>query len=320
MPRKAERTIFENSRNIYEKTRLKFLGADGYDVYNCSLIFKDKGKEYIFGRVEKRDEWANSWVTLFEQVEKDTFRLVEGSRSYQLEDPFITKIHGEFILGGTHVRKTSGKIDTFYAYFYKGTDLQNLRYYTTGPVRMKDIRLAEMPDGKIAVFSRPRGTEITKQYGSEAIIGYTEISSLDELNAEVVEKAEYIPGLFKDNEWGGCNQVYCLDNGHLGIIGHIAEKTQGCNEIIYSTYMNMAFVFDPKEHRAYNLKIIGTRDCYTDGPAKLPYLADCVFSSGIKVREDGKVDLYSGMGDCEEGRITIDNPFEGRKITGPKIC
>ena len=29
------------------------------------------------------------------------------------------------------------------------------------------------------------------------------------------------------------------------------------------------------------------------------------------MREDGKVDLYSGIGDAEVGRIVIDYPFEG---------
>ena len=28
-----------------------------------------------------------------------------------------------------------------------------------------------------------------------------------------------------------------------------------------------------------------------------------------ELREDGKADLYSGLGDTHEGRVTIDNPF-----------
>ena len=33
--------------------------------------------------------------------------------------------------------------------------------------------------------------------------------------------------------------------------------------------------------------------------------------SGIVMRKDGKADLYSGIGDCQEGRIVIDYPFAG---------
>ena len=32
---------------------------------------------------------------------------------------------------------------------------------------------------------------------------------------------------------------------------------------------------------------------------------------GIVLRKDGKADLYSGVGDTYEGRVTIDNPFAG---------
>jgi hypothetical protein len=319
MPLKDKRSVFNEQRKIYESLKLNFLGVDGYDVYNCSLLIRENNKNYIFGRVEKRDEWANSWTALFEQVEADTFRLVADSKTYPLEDPFITKIHGEYVLGGTHVLKMKGKVNTFYGYFYRGKDLKNLTYFTTGPKRMKDIRLVEKPNGKIGVFSRPRGSEIAEIYGSEAVIGYTEIENLNELSDEVIKNAELISNVFHEGEWGGCNQVYCLDNGQLGVIGHVAEKTQGKDEITYSTYMNAAFIFDSQEHCAHHFNIIGTRDCYPKGPAKLPYLSDCVFTSGIVPREDGKFDLYSGMGDCEEGRITIDNPFAGSRIIGPLL-
>jgi hypothetical protein len=73
----------------------------------------------------------------------------------------------------------------------------------------------------------------------------------------------------------------------------------------------VAFVFDPAKHRIVDLKIIGTRPCYPDGPAKIPELVDCAFTSGIVMRPDGKADLYSGIGDTAEGRIVIDYPFAG---------
>lgn len=44
---------------------LTFEGVEGYDVYNTSVPFMYEGKEYIFGRVERRNEWATSTVCLF---------------------------------------------------------------------------------------------------------------------------------------------------------------------------------------------------------------------------------------------------------------
>jgi len=214
-------------------------------------------------------------------------------------------------MGGTHVRYKQGAVDTFYGYFYKGTELNNLYYFTTGPEYMKDIRLVQLDDNQIGVFSRPRSEEIRKKYGSESIVGFTTINDVNELTAEVIENAPIIEGLFDKDEWGGCNQCYLLSSGHIGVIGHKCynQPTEDGNEI--KVYMNVSFVFDPKTHQLLDEKIIGTRSCYPEGPAKRPNLVDCAFTSGIVVRPDGKVDLYSGIGDTETGRITIDYPFEG---------
>lgn len=304
----TEREMFEKNKVIYESAKLTFLGVDGYDVYNCSTPIRQDGKTYIFGRVEKRDIWAGSTVMLFREVGKDTYQLVEGARTYALEDPFVSVIHGEIILGGTHVRKSRGKVDAFYAYFYRGTDLMDLVHFTSGPRGMKDIRLVELAGGKIGVFTRPKNKEIEARYGSESMIGYVEIKSVDELDAEVIENAEYLPDIFGEKEWGGCNQVLLLADGTLGIVGHLSKRIEA-EGVLYSVYTNIAFSFDPATGASGDVKIIGTRSCYPEGPSKLEKLKDCAFTSGIVSRPDGRVDLYSGLCDCEEGRITIDNPF-----------
>nr|WOZ50633.1 AncZ [synthetic construct] len=311
MSLKEQRKQFEANKKIYESAILTFHGVEGFDVYNCSIPFEWNGKRYIFGRVERREEWARSWVRLFEETGKDEYTLVPDSMIYQLEDPYISLINGEMVMGGTHVRKQSGKVDTYYGYFYRGTDLHDLYYFTTGPDYMKDIRLVELADGRIGVFSRPRSEEIRRKYGSEAMIGFTVIDSLDELTAEVIENAPPIAGIFDADEWGGCNQAYLLDSGKIGVIGHHSYKDKDENGEELQVYVNMSFVFDPTTHEVEDLKIIGTRACYPDAPAKVPHLVDCAFTSGIVMREDGKADLYSGIGDTQEGRITIDYPFAG---------
>ena len=294
---------------VYDSARLTFTGIDGFTVYNCSIPFTWEGKDYIYGRVEKRDQWARSWVRLFEKTGKDQYALVPGHMIYQLEDPYIADIQGEFVLGGTHVVKKSGKIDTLYGYFYRGTHIDDLEYFTTGPRGMKDIRLVDRKDGTIGVFSRPRNAAVKAKYGSESMIGFTTIRSLDELTDEVIENATPIEGIFANGEWGGCNQVYLLAGGRLGIIGHQSYTQPQEGGVDLAVYLNIAFEFDPETFAVSNRKVIGTRSCYPAGEPKLPQLADCTFTSGIALREDGKVDLYAGIGDEGEGRITIDYPF-----------
>lgn len=308
---KQRRIEFEATKTIYESAILTFHGVDGYDVYNVSIPFVRDGKRYLFGRVERRDEWARSWVRLFEETGRDEWTLVKDGMIYPLEDPYITEIGDELVMGGTHVQYQSGKYSTFFGYFYRGADLHDLYYFTTGPNKMKDIRLVPLSDGRIGVFSRPRGAEIRGKFGSESMIGFTVIDRLEELTADVIENAPYIHGIFGEGEWGGVNQAYLLDSGNIGVIGHICYRDQAESGETLRVYLNMAFIFDPVTRTSSDLHLIGSRSCYPPGPAKMPYLTDCVFASGIVMRPDGKADLYSGVGDCLTGRIAIDYPFEG---------
>ena len=301
---------FEKNKRIYDSALLTFVGTEGYDVYNCSIPFRWNGKRYIYGRVERRNEWARSTAHLFEEDGRDRWRAVPGSPVYQLEDPFTAKIGGQMILGGTHVRMKSGSIDTYYGYFYRGTDLNDLYYFTTGPDRMKDIRLVEMGDGRIGVFSRPRNG--TYEDGAASAIGFTVISSVDELTSEVIENAPRLRGLFGPGEWGGPNQAYFLSSGKIGVIGHMSwEDTAPDDGETLQVYVNSSFVLDPETREVLDFRIIGCRSCYPASEPKLSRLRNCTFTSGIEMRPDGKADLYSGVCDAAEGRITVDYPFEG---------
>lgn len=304
---REKKILFEKNAKVYDSALLQFDGADGFDVYNCSLPFTGgDGKKYIYGRVEKPDEWANSVVWLFEETGKDRFCRVKDSTVYQLEDPFLQRIHGQLILGGTHVRKSRGKIDTYYGYFYRGSEAR-MTYFTTGPDCMKDIRLVELEDGRIGVFSRPRRGTYTG--GAQSQIGFTVIDSIEQLDAEVISNAPYLHGIIGSGEWGGVNQAYLLESGRIGIIGHMSYEDRDNTGGILQIYVNTAFVLNSDMTTVTEPAVIGTRFCYPAAAPKLPRLADCCFTTGIIPRGDGKVDLYSGVGDSREGRITIDNPF-----------
>ncbi len=311
MTLKEEKLAFERNGAVYDSAVLTFHGVEGFDVYNCSIPFEMQGHTWMFGRVERREEWATSWVRLFEQTGQDDWTVVPDSMIYTLEDPYIQFFGEELVMGGTSVQKESGKLKNFFGYFFRGTDLANLRYFTTGPDRMKDIRLVPLKDGSIGVFSRPRGPEIEAKYGSGAVVGFAVIHDLNELTEEVIANAPAIGNLFGAGEWGGCNQCYLLRDGRIGVIGHKCFEDRDEQGGRLAVYLNVAFIFDPETHTATPPKVIATRKSYPDRPAKLPELRDCAFTSGIVLRKDGKADLYSGIGDTYEGRVTIDNPFAG---------
>ena len=308
----AQRKAFEAAHPVHDSAVLSFLGVEpGYDVYNCSIPFASGGRRYIFGRVEPHDKWACSHVRLFAETAPDTFEFVPGSRTLPLEDPFVQFIGEELVLGGTHVRKLAGEIDTYYCYFYRGRDPFSLDYFTTGPDYMKDIRLLGLPSGRIAVFTRPRDEATFRKYGTETVVGYVEIDSLDDLTPASLERAEVIDGLFQLGEWGGCNQAYLLRDGRIGLAAHkavLGDETASNGER-HQLYTNCAFVFDPATRRATPMEIIATDASYPAFEPKVPHLAHTTFTSGLVFRDDGKADLYSGLGDAHEGRVTIPAPF-----------
>ena len=135
------------------------------------------------------------------------------------------------------------------------------------------------------------------------------VAEFYDLTADLIENAPAIGNLFGRGEWGGCNQCYLLKDGRIGVIGHKCYAEKDADGVEQAVYLNVAFLFDPETHQATEPQVIATRRSYPDAAAKLPNLKDCAFTSGIVLREDGKVDLYSGVGDTHEGRVTIDNPF-----------
>lgn len=293
---------FEKNTRIYEKALITFKGVQGMDVYNPSVLFHYRGKRHMFGRVEKRSEWANSFVRLFVETGKDEFTLVPNEMVWQLEDPFVSNIDGEMIMGGTHVRKTGGKVFNYYCDFFRGAP-ESLLYFTTGPDNMKDIRVVKLANHRIGVFSRPK----TAAHSS---IGFVVIDAIDELTAKVVEEAQPL-NVIHTGAWGGVNQPYLLTSDKIGCIGHYSyiDKDEAGAQI--TVYVNYSFVLDPATREVEDSKIIGTKGCYPPCACKTPKLVDCAFVAGIVMRGDGRCDLYSGLGDAHTGRITIDYPFEG---------
>ena len=298
------REKFEENFKLLDNAILKFDPVpEGNDVYNCSIPFIYNGEKYIFGRIEPHTKWSCSHIRLFKETAPDSYTFADGSNHYTLEDPFIAIINDELIFGGVNVKKIRGQLDSYETRFYKGKSPFELEYFTTGPRNMKDIRLVQLPDG-IGVFTRPAG-----------YVGFTVIKDVMELDDKVIEEAPLID-FIADGSYGGVNQCYYLESGMIGLIGHLVYPKTNDSGKLERVYVNTAAIFDPNLRKTIEHKIIGTRRSYpasshmrTDDKGNA--LDDTAFTTGIVMREDGKVDLYSGLSDALEGRTVIDYPFEG---------
>ncbi|MCX4270642.1 MAG: DUF1861 family protein [Acetatifactor sp.] len=301
------RTIWEmleehrKERGAAAAVRPVFQGVEGYDVYNPTAPFSYQGKTMICARVEKRDSEVSQAV-FFEEREKDVYHAAEGWDRYDLQDPCITRVLGRYVLGGTEVfphPEQPGRL-CWRTVFYYGTDPAHMERLAEGPEGMKDVRLVELADGRMGIFTRPQGEK-----GGRGKIGFTIAEDFGGVTAAAMEDAPLLD-LFGQEEWGGVNEVHLLPDGRLGVLGHIACFRP--DEVRH--YFPMAFVYDPAAGTYTMPRILAERKELLPGPSKRPDLEDVLFSGGIICRGDEAV-LYVGVSDCEIQYVVVPNPFLG---------
>lgn len=281
--------------------KLTFTGVGERDVYNITAPFEDEGELVIAGRVEARDT-EHSEVYFF--VNRDgVWGPREGAPVLELQDPFVTRIAGELVLGGVEIfpHPTNEGALGWRTVFYKGSSIEMLKQFFKGPDGMKDLRLSELKDGSIAVLTRPQGEK-----GGRGKIGFARIPSLNDLTLDVIEEAPLLEGQFAEGEWGGANELHILDNGLIGVLGHIASFDEEGNRHYYP----MVFALNPETGEHTEIQLIAIRDDFLAGASKRPDLVDVVFSGGLVRKEDGTADFYAGISDAEAHKITIKDPFD----------
>lgn len=281
--------------------KLIMSGVGTRDVYNITAPFMDNGEPVIAGRVEDRDK-ESSQVMFFVQ-RKGEWIPRNGAPVFDLQDPFFSFIHGELVFGGVEVYFDSDDphyVTSWRTVFYRGYSIDTLEPFAKGPLTMKDIRLVGLDNGRIGVFTRPMLVD-----GARALIGFVEITSLEQLTEETIAGARLLRRQFLKQEWGGANEAHLLSNGLIGVLGHIARMEN--NNIRH--YYPMTFCYDPVSHRYSPIKLIATRAMFPAGPAKRPDLEDVIFSGGLVRHGDGSATLYTGVSDAEAHKIDIADPF-----------
>ena len=296
--------IFEEKENIPMGKMLNFIGVEGRDVYNITAPFSIDDKSIIAGRVEGREIIADSRIMFFEE-QNGLWTPVKYAPVYMLEDGFLARINGEIIFGGVEVYPRPSKYNKdevgYRTIFFKGHSLTSLVQFAQGPDMMKDIRLVEIADGRIGVFTRPQGV-----IGGRGKIGYLEIDKLEDLNnSELILSAKIIENQFAEGEWGGANDLHLLEDGRIGVIGHIAYE----DEVHGKHYYAMSFIYDPKTHFATPIEIIATIKNFPEDEAKFDILKDIVYPSNLVRKEDGTAILYVGLRDAKAGYINVPDCF-----------
>ena len=284
-----------------ETHNLEFEMIDDRDVYNITAPFELNGKTLLIGRVEKRDT-EFSEIVIFEQSGPNRWTCCFTHPQFRgLQDPCVTWAGDELVLGGVRYPVPIGPG----AYgcmmdFYRGTSLESLRHFLSGPPGMKDIRFKQLRNGQVAIFSRPQG-----DIGGRGEIGFTIAPSWDAITAEMIAAAPLFERQLPKEEWAGVNEAHLLANGHLGILGHIACFDAQRNRHYYP----MAFAVDPLTRKPSPIRIIAQRSFFPTGASKRPDLLDVVFSGGIVRNRGGTVSLFAGTSDAAAAVVKLPDPF-----------
>ena len=304
------KTLYEQflkERKIISSRLEKFTGCEGKDVYNPSVPFTLQGKTYILGRVENRGN-EFSEVHFFEK-NGDEWQEVKGATVFKLQDPSVAVINGKTVITGINVN-WGDDVNSFTDWktdFFTGTEIDNFKYFASGPAHMKDVRILGLPCGKVGVLTRPQGANHA-DFNCIAKIGYTELNCLEEISPENLEKAHLFDGLFLPDEWGGPNGAYLLNNGLIGVIGHKSYKEIiGGEDILH--YYGTAFAINPDTLEITQPKIIISRNCFPYYPPKRERISDVTFTAGIVRNSDGTATIYSGLSDSAIGSAVIPDPF-----------
>ena len=283
--------------------KIKFAGITGKDIFNITAPFVLDNKYYILGRAESRGE-EDSSVTLFFYYSQDkkSWVLDRNHPVLNLQDPFITKFCGSTIFGGVEATQRPNKKDLSYRTMFYRYGNDGMKLLAHGPWEMKCIRFIELPNKKIALFTRPQGKK-----GGMGKIGFTTINSLYELTSRTISNAPLINNPFAEDEWGGVNELHLLKNGKIGVLGHVAKNIKDKKH-----YSVITFVFDPKTYIYTDMKIIVKRKDLPYVTPKREDLYNVVYPGGLIRNSDGTAKLYVGVGDTESYEIVLKDPF-GKK-------
>lgn len=315
--------------------QIEFVGVPGKSVYNPTAPFEIEGRTVVAARVETPHDELDTNVMLFEQTGPRQWTLIEGSPVIRMQDPCVNEIDGKVILGGvqTYDRVAPATGVGYRQVFFEASSIKELaregaamKYVAKGPDDMKDVRLQQLPDGRIFVLLRPQ----EKKAGNTIDAGPGKISwgivdKLSDLNdpailAKLVDGQQF--DQFVKGEWGGANQMHLLPDGRIGVLAHIAKWNDDPKE---RRYYACSFTIDLKAGEVSPMKVLLERGDLekTRRPdsALKPDLWDVLFSGGITLHDDGTATLWVGAGDKEVWTARIPNPFtsDGSLLTSTSL-
>ncbi len=274
-------------------------------------------------------------------------KIVIGGKEYDLQS--LVKVISLDVIDTTALTFSSGperasvsrpkQIATIpeQAFFLQSGDSNEQTHIATGHAFEKGTtveQLSSLHEGmsRFAVLTRPQGGE----FGPGRIC-YTEFEAAtreefeEKLSASLQNRENVIPDLCDNEEWVGPGKVTELEDGTLGIEGHIArwlDKDKGIRQ-----YCTISFAYDPTSKATSERQITAMRDMFegTENRADRDDLHEVVYYGGTLTKsefielgldvaypdiqlQDDEIVRFLGVGDAHPGITIAKDPFYGRRL------
>jgi hypothetical protein len=275
--------------------------------YNPAVIQTPTGETIIAARIEDVNSyWLNPTlydphITFFNRRGDCLEPIVDAPIFYQYEDPFVTWItenNMRQILFGAVKLDFSSSIPTIATYFFLAPNIFELN--ESKPVAiikgMKDIRVCQIEDGQLAVFTRP-----TEGIAFPGRIGFTRINKIEQLEVAALNAPLLRFDISQEIKMGA-NEA-CLINDTIHVMCHQAT-TDSVNNYHYAVYEFNIHPTNPFGG-CVRLREVATRNDFPkiNGLSKGNIYQDVIFPGGTGGSSHS--DLYVGVEDSAIGVISI---------------
>ncbi len=297
-------------------------GAGTKDSYNPAFYEDDQGPIVAFRYEDRASNSANPVsyrpsIAFARPTLRGGWHLAKDLEPFSMmEDPFLfyvgTEGSRQLIFGGVWVRNMHGAIVPR-TEFYRGESLQTLERIPFAVIdNMKDVRLLQLPDGRLLICRRPWGDKYMR--GRIALHVIDSLDDLVDLDKVELPLLALLDSCNDPLDWVGVNNMYMLQDtageACVGLLGHVAlQDADGNLHYATCTYRIPLKELLSKHVSKVCPQIIATRGCFENGPAKNATLHDVVFPGSLQHLEGSRYRLWAGLSDARIGCLELDDPF-----------
>ncbi|HSX07123.1 MAG TPA: DUF1861 family protein [Candidatus Saccharimonadia bacterium] len=300
-------------------------GSGTKDGYNPTLYEDDRGAILAFRYEDRASNSANPVsyrpsIAFARPMQRGGWHLAKDLEPFSMmEDPFLFYVNAEgsrqVIFGGVWVRGMHGTIVPR-TEFYRGNSLETLEHIPFAVIdNMKDVRLLQLPDGRLLICRRPWGDKYMR--GRIALHVINSLDDLVDIDKVELPLLALLDSCGEELDWVGVNNMYMLTDAAgeicVGLLGHVALQDQEGN-LHYAACTYRISLEDLLSKQVHKIcpQIIATRGCFEEGPAKNATLHDIVFPGSLQHLDGDRYRLWAGLSDARIGCVEIDDPFRLR--------